>query len=254
MTNQLEIQKNIQKHLFNTQEEFSGHLSGEKVRFLLTLAWQTPTRKKKAEEILDLIDKILLGDEVDEKTQLENYKNLYNNWNENEPIYDGSLDFGGNLLALKELLDQWENPPQPALTTEQEKKIKDYDEFFEKRPQIKDLKKLGTSYDSLEKENERLRNRQLNENEQKIIALFVREIPNSGELSFRLRIVKGMLASLENNDLTVQANPNLSIQRISLPERLAASFRQIVWIYESYLRMEKELQQEIKELEDQLGG
>ena len=60
-----------------------------------------------------------------------------------------------------------------------------------------------------------------------------------------------MLTNLKNNDLSVKANPNLSAQKISLPEKLAASFEQIVWICEFYLQMEKRLNQEIQELEDE---
>jgi hypothetical protein len=254
MTSQLEIQKNARKHLTKVKEKFSNHLSNKKVRFLLTLAWQTSERKQKAQKILQWIDKVL-GDELIDsgKDQLKDYKELYNKWNEKKPVYDGSLDFGGNLLALKEFLDQWENPPKPALTKEQEQKLKDYDEFFKKRPKIKDLKKLDTSYSNLEKENERLRNHELNDNEQKIVAVFHQELPGSGGIGLRLGRVRRILANLKSNDLKSQVNPSLSFKGISLPERLATSFEYIVWIGEIYFSRVNVLNKRIKELNERIN-
>jgi len=53
MTNKLEIQKNIRKHLLKVKEEFNDHLLDKEVKFLLTLAWQTSERKEKAKRILN---------------------------------------------------------------------------------------------------------------------------------------------------------------------------------------------------------
>jgi len=83
-------------------------------------------------------------------------------------------------------------------------------------------------YDELVKENEKLRNRQLTENEKKIIVVFKNKIPDSGTLNSRLRLAKRMLNNLEKNDLSVQANPNLAAEGVSLPQCLADVFKQFI--------------------------
>jgi hypothetical protein len=67
-----------------------------------------------------------LGDEVldEDKEVLEKYKTLYNNWNENQKDYDGSLDFGGRLLTLKTLLEKTTETKGGGLTPSEKNIIK----------------------------------------------------------------------------------------------------------------------------------
>ncbi|CAJ0830290.1 1812_t:CDS:2 [Entrophospora sp. SA101] len=146
--------------------------------------------------------------------------------------YDGENDYGGALFVLKKLLDEWENPPKPALTPEQEEKLKNYDE--------------------LKKENEKLRNRELTDNEKKIMSEFRRTFPNTGTINARLRTVRRMLNNLERNDLSVEANPNLSAEKISFSQRLAESFEQFTLVCELYLGTERDFSKKLKELRDEI--
>jgi hypothetical protein len=118
------IQQEIRSHLIKTKQEFDNHLSGEEEKFLFKLALRTPERQEKFQKILTWIQDAL-GDEAQERNKdpLAGYKTLYNNWNEskeNKTEYDGSLDFGGRLLTLKNLLEKKE-PPRGL--TESEKNI-----------------------------------------------------------------------------------------------------------------------------------
>lgn len=119
-------EQEIREHLVKNKEEFNDHLTGKEEKFLFKLALRTSERLEKFQKILTWI-KEALGDEAlerDKKNELERYKTLYNNWNEsneNKTEYDGSLDFGGRLLTLKNLLEKKE--PQGGGLTESEKNI-----------------------------------------------------------------------------------------------------------------------------------
>ena len=118
-------EQEIRNHLVKNKEEFNNHLTGKEEKFLFKLALRTPERQEKFQKILIWI-KDALGDETQERNKdpLAGYKTLYNNWNEskeNKTEYDGSLDFGGRLLTLKNLLEKKE--PQGGGLTESEKNI-----------------------------------------------------------------------------------------------------------------------------------
>ena len=228
-TNEQLLQK-IREHLENIKKEWNDHFTGNKEDYCLALAFSRDDgigeeRKNHVEEILKQIEECL----NDKELTLEKCDQLSKNWNRGEDKYNGENDYGGALLALKSLLDEWKNPPKPTLTPEQEEKLKKYDELV--------------------KENEKLRNRQLTENEKKIIVVFKNKIPDSGTLNSRLRLAKRMLNNLEKNDLSVQANPNLAAEGVSLPQCLADVFKQFIWVCELYLRRIRELSEEITELE-----
>ncbi|CAJ0762092.1 21193_t:CDS:2, partial [Entrophospora sp. SA101] len=86
--------------------------------------------------------------------------------------------------------------------------------------------------DFLKKENEKLRNRELNANEKKMVA-FRSTIPDSGDLNMRMEAANRMLTELEENDLSTQANPNLAAEGL-------------------YSRETNELNQQITELEKRI--
>jgi len=125
-------------------------------------------------------------------------------------------------------LQEWENPSSPALTEEQQAKLNDYEEFFKQRPSLKDLKELNELYNKLEKENEKLRQRELNSNEKRIMALFSRVVSSaSASMNSRLTNARSTLGRLERINLTDEANPNLIIGKVKLAQHLVNVFEEI---------------------------
>ncbi|CAJ0761300.1 7797_t:CDS:1 [Entrophospora sp. SA101] len=81
---------------------------------------------------------------------------------------------------------------------------------------------------------------------------FRRTFPNTGTINARLRTVRRMLNNLERNDLSVEANPNLSAEKISFSQRLAESFEQFTLVCELYLGTERDFSKKLKELRDEI--
>lgn len=98
----------------------------------------------------------------------------------------------------------------------------------------------------------------LNDNEKKIIELFPQVVTGSStSIGARLERAKNFLTTLEKNDLTAKANPNLLIGNINFAEYLANCLKEIIYICEFYFQAVEDLEQDIRELEErirELGG